>query len=179
MNPFMQRSQVVSDFIPLQNTQLQAAQATLAGLKDITVPDSVTWWPLADTIWALMIGVFGVAIGLAWFYWTRHKNNRYRREALQKLKFILSKDLSPQETILEINQLLKQVAITHYGRSRVSPLLGKSWVKFLQDTITYVEQPKNLLETLQSSYQPNHSDYNKDLEGFLTYSKAWIRGHHK
>lgn len=172
---------MISDLSPnLNPSQNPQVQAVLAQFKDIEIPDPVTWWPLAGSVWALIISIIGIVIGLSWYYWVSYKNNRYRREATQKFEAILNKKLPSQEAILAINQLLKQVAITHYGRTRVSSLSGEAWLKFLQKTGSYIEQPKNLLSFFQSSYQPHSLEINKaEFEGFLTYSRAWIKGHHK
>ncbi len=161
------------------------SQAALSQLQDIQIPEPITWWPLAAAVWILIIGGLILTIGIGWHYWVSYQSNRYRREAALKFKDLIAKDLNPPETLLAVNQLLKQVAITHYGRLQVSSLSGKKWLTFLQETALYIEQPKSLLKTLQSAYQSNSSqkdpqkNQQKDQEEFLTYSKAWIRGHHK
>lgn len=155
-------------------------QALLAQMHDLQLPDPVTWWPLANSVWSLIVGILGLFIGLSWYYWVRHKNNRYRREALAQLKHALTdpKNQSPTQQIMILNRLLKQVAITHYGRARVAPLTGQAWVDFLQETAIYIDQPENLAENLQAGYQPLPIS-SLALKSCLDYGTAWIKGHHK
>lgn len=164
----------MDDLTPLNQAQL----TLLAQLEDIQIPDPIGWWPLPLSVWSMLVAFLGLGIGLAWYLWNRHKNNRYRREALAQLPLILAQQPSAAQQIMALNHLLKQVAITHYGRSRVSPLTGQAWVDFLQQTALYLDPPENLLDVLAAGYQ-DKDVAPQTLNGLIDYAKAWMKGHHK
>lgn len=155
---------------------LQLQQA-LKDLNEIHLPPPVTWWPLANSVWALLVGIFGVLMGFSWYQWKRYQNNRYRREALLIFTSHQQAEDSIVEKITSVNQLLKQVAMTNYGRNKVAALSGKHWVEFLQQTCIYLDQPDNLSATLQACYGKQVDEIDANL--FFDYAQAWIKGHHK
>ncbi|MBD3611311.1 MAG: DUF4381 domain-containing protein [Hydrogenovibrio crunogenus] len=151
----------------------------LSQLKDIQVPDPVGWWPLSQTLIGLFVGLGGILIGLSWYYLTQRKNNRYRQEALLAFKKALASANNAQEKLQVANQLLKQVAITNYGRPNVANLSGQAWVDFLQKTALYIDQPDSLQHCLESIYRPNSSLSDAETQQALEYAMQWIKGHHK
>lgn len=162
----------------LMNPLDEAQQALLAQLHDIQIPDPVYWWPLPMSVWSMLVAFLGLAIGLVWYLWNRHKNNRYRREALAQLPTLLAQHDSPSQKIMALNHLLKQVAITHYGRTRVAPLTGQAWVDFLHQTALYLNPPENLVELFAAGYQERNIAP-QQLDALIDYAKAWMKGHHK
>jgi len=151
----------------------------LSQLKDIQVPDPVGWWPLSQTLIGVFVGLGGILIGLIWYYLNQRKNNRYRQEAMSALNKALAAANTPQEKLQIANKLLKQVAITNYGRHTVANLSGQAWVNFLHKTALYINQPDSLQDTLESIYRPSASLSEAETQQTLTYAMKWIKGHHK
>ncbi|MDG4813546.1 DUF4381 domain-containing protein [Hydrogenovibrio sp. 3SP14C1] len=151
----------------------------LSQLKDIQVPDPVGWWPLSQTLIGLFVGLGGILIGLSWYYLNQCKNNRYRQEALSAFNKALTAANTPQEKLQIANKLLKQVAITNYGRRTVANLSGQAWVDFLHNTALYINQPDSLQECLESIYRPSTSLSEAETQQTLAYAMQWIKGHHK
>jgi len=151
----------------------------LSQLRDIQVPDPVGWWPLSQTIIGLLVGLGGIFIGLTWYYWNQRKNNRYRQEAMATFKKAMVSASTSQEKLQIANQLLKQVAITNYGRHTVAKLSGQAWIDFLRQTALYIDQPESLQTSLESIYRPALSLPEAEVEQTLDYAMQWIKGHHK
>lgn len=154
-------------------------QQLLSQLQDIQIPDAVGWWPLSQTLIGIFAGLGGILIGLTWYYLTQRRHNQYRREALTIFDQTVQKADTPQQKLRLAIQLLKQVAITNYGRRRVAPLYGDSWVAFLHQTALYIEQPDTLKTVLQSAYSPSLALSDAQIEETLIYIQNWIKGHHK
>ena len=160
-------------------------QQLLNQLQDIQLPDPVGWWPLSYTWWLLIFMVGTLLVGLIWYYFDQKKRNAYRAEALAYLRVLESRPNNPNQQLLEINRLLKQVALTCYPRTDVAPLNDQAWLNFLAKTAAHVTQPKQALAILQRAYQPPNQDPEKkqaDLDAlneFKQYADAWIKGHHK
>lgn len=151
----------------------------LAQMNDIAVPDPVGWWPLSQTLIGLFVGIGGILIGLTWYYLTQKRNNRYREEALNLFAQEIAQAESPQQQLQLANKLLKQVAITNYGRRQVAELSGQAWVNFLHQTALYIDQPEHLQACLESAYRPNPIQSEAAIRDTLDYARNWIKGHHK
>lgn len=163
----------------------------LSQLHDIQLPDPVGWWPLAFTSWIFILTVTSILVGMAWYYFEQKRRNAYRATALKELdKIIDQQTLYDNQKIAQINRLLKQVALTAYGRQKISALHDDAWLKFLFETTSYINQPENLREILALGYQSPHAfldesdekpaiTTSKALDVWQVYAKQWIKGHHQ
>ena len=152
-------------------------------LKDIQLPDPVGWWPLAFSWWVVIFSFVVIVLFAVWFIQDRHRRNAYRREAQAQLIAIENdSNLSAQMKILQINALLKQVAITVYGRQTIAALSEQAWVDFLKKNAQFITQPAELKSLLAQAYQPIDSIPPADLQRALNtlqgYAQQWIKGHH-
>lgn len=148
----------------------------LAQLHDIREPAPISWWPPAPGWWLLAALVLAaIAIALLWLRRRRKRReqNRYREEAVRLLRDINPAD--PRAT-QDINEILKRVAVTTFGRARCGNLVGRQWLEFLANTAA-IECPdaaaKVLLEHLYRVDQPDESG-NRAL---TEYAIAWVESH--
>ncbi|HEX5056317.1 MAG TPA: DUF4381 domain-containing protein [Gammaproteobacteria bacterium] len=103
-------------------------------LRDIHLPDGVSWWPPAPGWWLLLALLLGAAIAL--WYWRRRGSVRWSlyRQALQELERIENgfgqKD--NERLVLEnLSVLLRRVAVSRHPRTQVASLTGPRWLEFL------------------------------------------------
>ena len=104
----------------------------LAQLRDIHLPEAVSWWPLAPGWWVL--GTLLIA-GLAYmvhFFWQRHHAFTYRRQALQQLKQLPNN--SQHHRITALMALLKRVAVSAYPALNLSSRSQAEFIAFLNLT---------------------------------------------
>jgi len=157
-------------------------------LEPIMLPEPIGFWPLSTSWWMLIFMAVIILVAATWYYFEQKKRNAYRQEALQSLclfEHLENSDLSPNQQIVEINSLLKQVALTAYPRTDVAQLTDQAWLDFLKRCSKHVKTPDNLTKSLQLAYQQPSSTPEKieeDLQllnSFKTYAKAWIKGHHQ
>lgn len=159
-------------------------QELLYQLHDIQLPDPVGWWPLAFSWWILIFSVTSILVGMLWFYLEQKKRNAYRLTALQKRQEILNSEFIDQiDKVAALNALLKQVAITAYGRNQTAALQNQEWVNFLADSCNYVEAPGDLLSSIEVGYKNKHKlpalEKIQALDTLADFSLKWIKGHHQ
>ena len=114
-------------------TTEQMANTQDIPIRDIHLPEPISWWPLAPGWWILLALIIGL-IALFWFIKTRKKQQKDTlfsihqqvMEELQKINQIEDNRLFTQK----LSELLKRVAITKYGK-KVAGLTGKAWLEFL------------------------------------------------
>ncbi|MGM0416201.1 MAG: DUF4381 domain-containing protein [Thermodesulfobacteriota bacterium] len=105
----------------------------LAQLRDIHIPDSVSWWPLAPAWWGLG-AVIVMALVLVWLWRRKRRQRYYQRVALRHLERLEEQYQSDPETLVrELSVLLRRVANLHYPDS--VGLAGREWLEFLDRTL--------------------------------------------
>lgn len=167
-------------------------QAVLNQLQDIELPEPISWWPLAFSWWILILSIVATLIGVVWYFREQRKRNAYRREALHALTVIMhpkAPNVTLNEQVLAINRLLKQVALTAYGRVNVAKLNDQAWLDFLKQNANYIEQPASLKAISNLAYQAPNPETNSDsnalkeeqqlLNTWQLYAQKWIKGHHQ
>ena len=152
----------------------------LAQLRDIHLPETISWWPLAPGWWALII-MLGLVIG--WFVFKgvqRHRSNLYRRQALATLLTIETSGGS--QTLAAIFALLKQTANIAYPSQQASSLSIEKFVPFLQThctTSVFSDLPDNLSAALYSSSDQESQTLELRAlnEQVLASAKTWVIEH--
>lgn len=105
-------------------------------LRDIHLPDPVSWWPLAPGWW-LMAG-FILIISLLFFF----GRNYYRSKAIhrdangemERIKHQFIHNKNQFELIRSLSILLRRCCISFYPRHETASLTGDTWLKYLDGT---------------------------------------------
>ncbi|MBO1924827.1 DUF4381 domain-containing protein [Thiomicrorhabdus sp. 6S3-12] len=151
----------------------------LQQLHDIHLPDPIGWWPLAFAWWILLLSITSIIIGVIWYFTDLRRRNVYRRQAQETLQSIMHSEQSSNQKIMHINALLKQVAITAYGRRRVAALHQQQWIDFLKENAGYIAQPPQIKQIQQAAYAPENENSLQLLAQWHDYAARWIKGHHQ
>jgi hypothetical protein len=106
----------------------------LSQLRDIHMPEQVSWWPPAIGWW-LLLAIMLLAIFAFRFGHRRRKRNAWRRTALDALQQLRgqyqSDSLAPQRIVSELSVLMRRVAISRFPREEAAQLSGEAWLEFL------------------------------------------------
>lgn len=151
----------------------------LAQLKDIHLPDPISWWPLAYGWYVLISLVVLLAIILA--YWI-HKRLLYARPKKQALQLLASykkqyeQDHNAQLASARISELLKRVALVYYPRQQVAGLQGMAWVEFLNATCNGLDFKAVSNMLLEWPFKPEERT---SLNPLITRAEAWIKQRRK
>jgi len=141
-------------------------------LRDIHLPEPISWWPPAPGWWILLIVVPTLAFLLAWLWrWLRRKTPR--KLALQELESIVQGGQDAQEKVRRIAILLRRTALSVYPREEVAGLAGEAWLAFLdgplQDKGFSAGAGRLLIEA------PYRREAQADVEGLAGLCRAWIK----
>lgn len=101
-------------------------------LRDIYLPDPISWWPLAPGWWGLL-ALFIVLILVLFWMFSRNKNRSKNKQlgSIVKQKLAQLKQVDDDKVFVEqLSVLLKGVAIERYGAD-VAGLSGDKWLRFL------------------------------------------------
>ncbi|PWJ44254.1 DUF4381 domain-containing protein [Sediminitomix flava] len=134
--------------------------------------DTTGWKIVAATL------VFLFVLFILWKIY-RYLKNTYRREALQYFSTIENTDINLQKQVLEVNKLLKQVAITAYGRQKVISLQKEKWIDFLNSKSKKAIFSDSTEEVLnQYIYKSALSTQEvEQTKQYLDHARTWISKH--
>ena len=144
--------------------------ADLANLRDIVMPASIPWWPLAPGIWILVAGLLATAIVASIRAFRQYQANAYRREAIRELDGLTD--------MTGIMPLLKRAAMVAYGRETVASLSGDAFLAFLDrtgGTSVFTAGPARLLPSL--AYSKAAGPASGDLDRAVADARRWLRKH--
>ena len=162
-----------------QESKQQLQQILAQQMRDVHLPDAISWWPLAP-LWWLAIAIVLISLMLVILKIRRtRKAKAYRHEANIELQRHYTKwqNDEPQSDNLYLqhaNRVLKRVAI--YLDSSSSKLSGEKWIDYLQRY-----SPKPLSEETRAAlstglYQANTSADVKEIHKELC---NWLLNHIK
>ena len=121
-----------STSICFQKSYLMTKEALLAQLKDIKVPEPVSWWPLAPG-WYILMAILLIIIILSLVLIYKAKT---RKKHLNTLKSEITNlyDQYPDNShqyAQRLSPLLKRIALLRFKSIKINQLHGKTWEVFL------------------------------------------------
>lgn len=147
------------------------------GLKEIELPEPVSWWPQTTGWVVLGVILLGIVAWVGWRYWQRYQHDFYRRDGLQKLEQFAH---DPTK-ITELPQLLRISALKAAPRADVASLRGSHWTNWLnssaQDQLFEDGDAKLLDDLAFAPFVPSSIDDNKRRH-LIDAAKAWMGSHH-
>lgn len=156
-------------------------EAALRSLRDIAVPQPVSWMPQTWG-WALLAAILAMIMaGLIIHLARRYRANAYRREALALLGGMESKLLDPsqrEQALRDLAVILKRTALASSPRKNIASLSGAAWVAFLEKSID--GEAGHALDALldDAEYQGGSTAGALLTDDILSATRTWIRRHH-
>jgi len=146
-------------------------------IKDIHLPEAISWWPVAIGWWLLMVVLItAIIIFVIWFqHQSKQKEPKckalsFRKQVMSELREI--QNITDDRLFLaQLSALLKRVAITQHGQN-IAGLSGKKWLQFLDRQWNLHSFSQGIgLVLLDLPYQKNPRP---DRHMLLRISKNWL-----
>lgn len=147
-------------------------------LRDIHLPDAVSWWPPAIGWWLLPIIIAALAYGIYKFIQIKkqQKKTAYRKMALKELSLI-KHDFSNQpanvECLRAISNLLRRIALSYLPREKVASLTGTQWVSQLNHLAQQATFTSTHTELLV--HGPYQQQFEFDQNELFESCENWIK----
>lgn len=143
-------------------------------LKDIHLPEPISWWPPAIGWW-ILAGVLILLMVLSYWLYTRITRRTAIKTAMKLLQKIQQDtSSSPEQILAELATLIRRVAISIFPREDVAGLTGKAWLKFLDETMgepRFSEQAGSLLTNVR--YRKENQQI--DVEPLIILCEDWLK----
>lgn len=111
------------------------ASDPLSDLRDIHLPDPVSFWPPAPGWWIALILLMGLIPLSIWAFRKIRIPKAFRtaRHELQGLRESYAANQQDLTLTVGLSRLLRRYAIAVYGREHVAGLTGQHWLTFLNE----------------------------------------------
>lgn len=147
-------------------------------LKDIHLPDTISWWPLAPGWWILLGGI--ILITLLFFVIKKHRARKRTKKIalaeLEKIRHFYQQDDDAVALIRSLSTLMRRASISFYPRHDASSLTGKDWLNYLENTAPtkgFLHSDGQVLAS--APYLPENHLPNVNTEALLTLCEDWLR----
>lgn len=150
-------------------------KAVLAQLKDIHLPEAISWWPPAPGWWVIMLSLAvlsGWLVWRSWVWWQALKPKRQALEILDQIEKKAKKNVPAHEICAQVSQLLRRVALTYYPAESVAGLKDDAWIEFLNQhsrKINFNAVREHLL------LYPYSKQTRASLTPLFERSRSWIK----
>lgn len=143
-------------------------------LRDIHLPDTVSWWPPAIGWWVLLLLIV-LLLFVSYLLVKKMRQVTVRQTAMTEFAIIKNTFLKTgNKTTLsqQISQLLRQVLLSSQQRTVVASVTGEEWLKLLK-----ASHPKGIfklewLELIAVSSYKKQADY--DAGELLDHLESWL-----
>ncbi|MEM7283568.1 MAG: DUF4381 domain-containing protein [Pseudomonadota bacterium] len=105
-------------------------------LRDIHLPDAVSWWPLAWGWWILLLLLLMSVLFLGWRLYKRNQDPLvYLRQELQSVaqEFAVTED--SRELAVSLSRMLRLATIRLGHRPQVAAITGNEWLRLLDSFV--------------------------------------------
>ena len=148
-------------------------------LRDIHLPDGVSWWPPAPGWWLLLILIL-LVVGLGVFlyrYWQQRRLHRAARQELERISMAYAQNSDRQQLVRELSIWLRRVCLSFYPRSEVAGLTGADWLAFLDQPLIDNKQSHRFSEGAACilSNAPYQASTDIDVDAVLLICQSWLQ----
>lgn len=138
-------------------------------------PPPVAWWPPAPGWWALMLLALLLGLSLPWLLYRLKLRGQRRKAARQALQSI-STELTDQQWLSEVNNLLKRL-LKKRGELAATRLYGQAWLDYLCQH--YPRPQRQALEPLAADlYRKSPQLPPQQRQALERELQRWLRHNH-
>jgi hypothetical protein len=103
-------------------------------LRDLHLPEAISWWPLAPGWWVLIAGALIALSYLVHLYLQHRSGSAARRYALRQLDALTAEFEQHGDAVAfssNVSELLRRTMLAYAPRGEVAGLTGEAWLQWL------------------------------------------------
>lgn len=155
-------------------------------LRDIHLPEPISWWPLAPGWWILLACALLI---IATLFLARkiYQNRQLKRDIKTELEHIKKQFQQTQNKsrlAKSLSILLRRASISYYPKTNIAGLTGEHWLAYLDKT-NIKRSEKNSFRSeagevlLYAPYLPDDKKLDFDAQSLIALSESWLLAPHK
>ena len=146
-------------------------------LRDIHLPEAVSWWPPAPGWWILSFIIIALVTSLIIRRHRNTKRNAFRVTALfetQEALMLWNKNKNTADYLQTVNAVLKRIVLQNNSASNIANQSGVNWVERLNQISTHPLSEKTMQALGVACYQTNPA---VDVAHVQQQIIAWIESY--
>ena len=160
----------------------QAAQ-TLE-LRDIHLPEPISWWPIAPGWWFIAASLIfiGAIIFLSRKAYIKKQLNRDINSELESIKKEYQQTQNKSQLAKSLSILLRRANISYFPKTDVAGLIGNQWLIYLDGTNKSKAQNFHSdtgKALLTAPYLPDNAKLDYDAQSLIQLCESWLNSAHK
>ncbi len=148
-------------------------------LRDIHLPDGVSWWPPAPGWWLLLMLVL-VLSGLLYLLYKRLRQPLLNKSAREELAVITDRYRQHDDKQLllqDLSSLLRRTGISYLGREQVAGITGDRWYQQLNQLGARQDFSASQIALLsEATYQSSPELSEQDIDALVRQTRRWLSG---
>jgi len=154
-------------------------QETELALKDIHLPDAISWWPPAIGWWLLVFFIPTLIVFSYWLYKRLTRNTALKTAKKTLMAIKLNTELDNTQKLRELSILLRRVAISLAPRIEVASLTGQSWLVFLDQSLHGAPFSVGIGQLLVTAPYRNTAPSDQEITLFISLCEDWLKAQTK
>lgn len=152
-------------------------------LRDIHLPDTVSWWPPAVGWW-IVIGLLLLLVIVVLAVRVIRNKNRLKRAAIAEFNGIVAHyqlHQDPQSLVNQLSMLLRRVSVRTFPPQQVAGLTGKAWLQFLDESFHRYSGKQSLRfdgdvgeQLISVPYRDQASVDGEKVQALIAMCRQWI-----
>ncbi len=145
-------------------------------LRDIHLPEAISWWPPAVGWWLLLL-----LVPLIFFMLWRLYRKITKKTAVKSAKKLLAVIKQDQQTddakkLQQLSALLRRVAISIAPRQQCAGLTGDAWLRYLDRSIKGTPFSQGIGRCLADAHYRKKTSGEIDIQALIGLCEQWLRG---
>lgn len=145
-------------------------------LRDIHLPEAISWWPPAIGWWLLLVLIPLIIFG-AWWLYKRLTRNTAVKSAKRLLATI--KDDPNTDDLQKLQQLstwLRRVTMSVAPNQHNAGLTGKAWLDYLDNGVVGEPFSQGIGQCLSDVQFRQSAPDDLDINALITLCETWLKG---
>ena len=154
-------------------------------LKDIHLPEPISWWPVAPGWWILatsILLIFIVFFIIRKIYLSRQLKRDICSE-LEKIKQQFQETQNKSQLAKSLSILLRRASITYFPANNIAGLTGRDWLLYLDTTRANSSSSEKFQSDtgqilLNAPYLPGDTKLDFDAPALIKLCESWLISPH-
>lgn len=154
-------------------------------LRDIHLPEPISWWPLAPGWW-ISLAVIILLIAAVYIARKIYLGKQLRRDIAAELEHIRQQYQqvgNKPQLARALSILLRRANISYYPGSNIAGLTGEQWLQHLDKTndrpsADLVFQSETGKVLLSAPYLPDNAELDFDAGKLISLCESWLTSAH-
>jgi Domain of unknown function (DUF4381) len=148
-------------------------------LRDIHLPEAISWWPPALGWWLLAILIPLLFVLIFWLFKRITRKTAIKDATKLLLKIKQDTHLDNGEKLKALSALLRRVAISKVGRNECAGLIGEQWLEFLDRSVKGSPFTQGIGKLLVTATYQKHPPMDIDISQLTGLCEEWLNAQKK